>query len=80
MARAPRDSDEHSWLSTNLDDASAPNVGGQFGRHGSNVQFDLPRKTNTFGMGNGGPAQGPPAYIISQYGEEGRGNKGATTA
>jgi hypothetical protein len=77
-ACAPRDSDEHLWLSANLDDASAPNVGGQFGRHGSSVQFDLPRETNTFGMGNGGPAQGPPAYIVSQYREEGRGNEGAT--
>jgi hypothetical protein len=79
-AHAPRDSNEHSWLSANLDDTSAPNIGGQFGRHGSSVQFDLPRETNTFGMGNGGLAQGPPAYIVSQYGEEGRGNEGATTA
>ncbi len=31
-------------------------------------------------MGNGGPTQGPLAYIVSQYGEEGRGNKGATMA
>ena len=40
-ARAPRDSDEQSWISTNLDDASAPNVDGQFGRQGSKVQFDI---------------------------------------
>jgi hypothetical protein len=79
-ARAPRDSDEHSWLSANLDDALAPNVGGQFGWHGSSVQFNLPCKTNTFGIGNGGPAQGPQAYIVSQYGEERQGNQGATTA
>jgi hypothetical protein len=79
-ARAPRDSDEHSWLSANLDDALAPNVGGQFGRQESTVQFDLPRESYTVGMGRGGPTQGPPAYIVSQHGEEGWGNKSDTTA
>jgi hypothetical protein len=65
--------------SANLDDASAPNIGGQFGRQGGNVQFDLPRESNTFGIRGSGTALGPPAYI-SQYWEEGQGNDGATTA
>ena len=66
-ARAPWDSDEHSWISTNQEDALAPNVGGRFGgRQGSTVQFDLPQhdtNTNPFGMGNNGSAWGlrPPA-------------------
>jgi hypothetical protein len=77
-ARAPRDIDKQSWQSANLDDASAPNVGGQFGWQGGNVQFDLPRKSNIFGIGGSGTAQGPPAYI-SQYWEEGQGSDGATT-
>jgi hypothetical protein len=78
-ARTPRDINEQSWQNANLDDTSAPNIGGQFGRQGGSVQFDSPRESNTFGIGGSGTAQGPPAYI-SQYWEEGQGNNGATTA
>jgi hypothetical protein len=67
-ARAPQDSNEQSWISTNLDDASAPNVDGQFGRQGSKVQFDILEQINQFGLGNDGPARGPLAYIVSQQG------------
>jgi hypothetical protein len=78
-AHALHDIDEQSWQSANLNNATAPNVGGQFGRQGGSIQFDLPCKSNTFGIGGSGTAQGPPAYI-SQYWEEGQGNNGATTA
>ncbi len=57
MAHAPRDINEQLWQSANLDDASAPNVGGQFGRQGGSVQFDLPCKSNTFGIGGSVTAQ-----------------------
>jgi len=77
-ARAPRDSDEQS-ISANLDDASAPNVGGQFGRQGSNVQFDILQEINQFGLGNDGPARGPLAYIVSQQGRKSAGTRGFTT-
>jgi hypothetical protein len=78
-ARAPCDIDEQLWQSANLNDATAPNVGRQFGRQGGSIQFDLPRESNTFGIGGSGTAQGPPAYI-SQYWEEGQGNNGAMRA
>jgi hypothetical protein len=78
-ARAPRDNDEQSWLSVNPYDASAPNVGGQFGQQGGSMQFDLPGDSNPRGTGESGIPRGPPAYISHYWEDAGQGNKGVTS-
>jgi hypothetical protein len=68
--RAPTDTDEHLWEQVNQDDASTPNVIGQFGKQGGSVQFELQGGANMLSLGGGGTPQGPPANISQYWGEE----------
>jgi hypothetical protein len=71
--RAPADNDEQSWERFDLNNASAPNVAGQFGFQGGCVQVDLQGGANTFSLGRGSPPPGPPANISQHWGEGGDG-------
>ena len=51
------------------DNASAPNVTGQFGRPRGGVQLEVPQGENPFTLGGGGTLQALPAGIPPQWGE-----------
>jgi hypothetical protein len=69
---APVDNDEHSWEKLDLDNASAPNVAGQFGHHGGGVQFNLQGGANTFSLGGGGSPPGTTGEYFTTLGGGGR--------
>ena len=79
-ARAPTDTNKHSWERVaDQDDASAPNVAGQFGRQqGESIHGELQREQTMFSLGGIEATQGPPTHI-TQYGGEGQGVDVATT-
>jgi hypothetical protein len=70
----PTDNNNLSWEQLNRDNASAPNVAGQFGCQGGGVQFDLQGGGNTFSLGGGVSPSGPPANITQQWGDGGDGD------
>jgi hypothetical protein len=65
---APTDMDEHSWERVDQDNASAPNVAGQFGQQqGESIQGNPQQEQTIFSLGRFGATQGPPTHIM-QYG------------
>ena len=59
-----------SWAEVDQgDDASAPNVAGNFGRARGEMHLNLPQGENLFTFGGSGTFQAPPAGVPPQWGD-----------
>ena len=68
--RSSTKNDDLSWAEVDqVDNASTPNVAGNFGRTRGGVQPDLPQGENPFTFGGGGMLQALLAGLPPQWGE-----------
>ena len=70
--RSSTEKDNLFWAEVDRgDNASAPNVAGNFGCQKGDVQLELQGGDNLFTLGGGGTLQAPPAGILRQWEELG---------